>query len=236
MSNTFVVAIDPSGLTRALCVVGLLVGDSENGLHNVVIASATAKISFEAQAHVLLGWVRNLIKQTDGSHDHSWGAVATLQAMVLTERFLHRVHLITLGQAFDCGDRVTSGLCGKHGAGLHGFTIEVHGAGTTRRGVATNVGSGEISVFSDVVHQEGAILDFVALALTIDGHGYVCHLSPRKGVSFKCCYNKNGDSTKRAVPQTKGPTTGTNALMGSSTKTTYACHSSRILGGYLFPR
>jgi hypothetical protein len=29
------------------------------------------------------------------------------------------------------------------------------------------------------------------LALTIDGHGYV-HLSPRKGVSFKCCYNKNG--------------------------------------------
>ena len=54
------------------------------------------------------------------------------------------------------------------------------------------IGAGEIGVFSDVVHQQGAILYIVALALTIDGHGYVCHLSPRKGVSFKCCYNKNG--------------------------------------------
>ena len=83
-------------------------------------------------------------------------AVAALQAVVLPEGLLHRVQLVTVGQAFDGGDVGAVGLDGEHGARLDRLAADEDGAGPARRRVAADVGAGEPDHVAQVVDEQGA--------------------------------------------------------------------------------
>ena len=80
--------------------------------------------------------------------------------MALVERLLHRVQLLGARcEPFDGGEVVAIGLHREHGARLHGLAVEVDGARTARRGVATDVGARESTDVADVVHEKRSRLE-----------------------------------------------------------------------------
>ena len=81
--------------------------------------------------------------------------------MVFHECFLHRVHFTVCGKTFDGGHSTTIGLGCQNRATFDCFAVEVHGAGTATRCVATNIGAGQLGLFTDVVHEQRARLDIV---------------------------------------------------------------------------
>lgn len=91
---------------------------------------------------------------------------------MVAESRLHRMHrAVGLGQTFDGHDRAALGLHGKHVATFDRSTVHVNRTGTTLRGVATDVGSGQTQRIADEVHQQQARFHFGADGFSVDGHG-----------------------------------------------------------------
>lgn len=110
-----------------------------NGFDDVVVAGTPAEVSLETTSDLAFGWVGVSGEQANGRHDHSRGAVAALQAMLIPEGLLHRMEPAILGECFNGGYFMSIRLDGEEGARLHCLTIQQNRAGTTVRGVAPNV-------------------------------------------------------------------------------------------------
>jgi hypothetical protein len=173
----------------------LRVGDRKNGFDDVVIPRATAQVAFETDANLLFGRVRDFVEQADRCHNHPRRAVPTLQSVILTKRLLHRMHLVALSQALDGNDRVAARLSRQNGARFHRFTVEVNRARPTRRGVATDVCTGEVAVIAEVVHKQRSIFDIVALCLAVYGHRDIHVSAPKKISSGRSSTAGDGSST-----------------------------------------
>src|SRR5262245_13230863 len=115
-----------------------------NGFDDVVIARAAADIALKLVAHS--GFVELLalaIYKIDGGHDHARRAEATLQTMVLAERFLHRMKRAVLGQALD-GDDVRAFTSDRQRrAGFDRLAVQVHNAGAALACIAADMGPRE---------------------------------------------------------------------------------------------
>ena len=156
-------------------------GRGEHGLHDVVVAGTTAQVAFEAEPDVVLARVRNLVEQRDRGEHHARGAVAALEAVVLVERLLDGVPLLSVGQAFDRRDRRAVGLRGEHRARLHRLTLDQHGARAARRRVAPDLGAGETTRLPEVLHEQGAGFYIVLLRRPVDRDTDLHHCSPSPG-------------------------------------------------------
>ena len=64
-------------------------------------------------ADLVVGGVGDPVEQIDGGQHHSRRAEAALQAMLFSERFLHRVQLVGRAEGFDGGDRSPGKLAGE---------------------------------------------------------------------------------------------------------------------------
>ncbi len=73
------------------------------------------------------------------------------------------------GQALQGRHGGAVGLHRQHGARLHRLTVEVDGASTARRSLATHVRGGEAEDVAQVVDQQQARLDLVGVRLPVDG-------------------------------------------------------------------
>jgi hypothetical protein len=135
-----------------------------------VVAGAPAQVALEPDAHFLFGRVRVLLQQAGGGHHHAGRAIAALQAVVLHERLLHRVHHAIDGHALDGGHLMAVDLYSQDTARLHAAPIEEHGARPAVAGVAPDHGAGLPQLFSEVVNEQGARLDIVGVALPVHGH------------------------------------------------------------------
>src|SRR5690348_18428817 len=113
--------------------------------------------------------MRVLLEQRHDGHHHARRAEAALQAVLIVEPALYRVHLAVRGQSLERGDLVPAGLGGEHRAGLDGFTVEQHRAGPAGGGVAADGGRGEIGHVAQEVHEEHAVLDVRGDVLAVDG-------------------------------------------------------------------
>src|SRR6516165_6825090 len=141
----------------------------ERGPDDVVVTGAPAQVAFQPGPHLLLGGVRVLLQQRHDGHDHARRAEAALQAVLLVEGTLYRVHRPVAGQALHGGDLVPAGLGGKYRAGLHGLAVEQHGAGPAGGGVTADVRRGEVGHVAQEVHEQHAVLDVRGDLLAVDG-------------------------------------------------------------------
>src|SRR6267143_869662 len=163
-----------SAATVAIGVPSLLRGHVLGGpldrLHDVVIAGAPAQIAFQLMSDQLLGRLGIAFEHLVDRHDHAGRAEPALEPVLLPEPLLNRVELAVLRQPLDRHDVGAVRLDGEEGAGLDGLAVHDDRAGAALARVTADVRPGEADGLADVVDQEQAGLDFMAVALAVDRH------------------------------------------------------------------
>src|SRR2546425_8604777 len=163
-----------SGATVAMASTSLLPGHVLGGpldrLDDVVVARAPTEVALELVTDQLLGRLGIALEHLVDRHDHAGRAEAALEPVLLPEPLLDRVELAVLRQPLDRHDVGAVRLDGEERAGLDGLAVHEDRARAALAGVTADVGPGEAHRLADVVHQEQAGLDFVAVALAVDRH------------------------------------------------------------------
>jgi hypothetical protein len=99
-----------------------------------------------------------------------------LQAVILAERFLHRMQRRAVGgKALDGPDLVAVGHHRKGCAGFHRLAVEMHHAGAALRGIAADMGAGQPQVFAQKLDQQGAGIDVSVNGVAVHDHGNLGH-------------------------------------------------------------
>ena len=119
----------------------------------------------------MLGRLGVTLQQGLGGHDHAGGAEAALEAVLLPEAFLERVHASGASNALDRLDAGAVGLDGEHRTALEGAPVHDHGAGAAAGGIAADVGAGEGQLLADEVDEQEARLDLDGVRGAVDGEG-----------------------------------------------------------------
>src|SRR5437763_2488679 len=117
-------------------------------IDNVLIASTATDITRQGAANLLLAWVRVVLQQLIGGHQEARRTEATLEAMLLPESLLERMHLPVASQAFHRHHLVTVGLHCKHQARAHALSIHQHGTGAAGTVFAAQIGSGQSQILA----------------------------------------------------------------------------------------
>src|SRR5215208_3087415 len=153
----------PSHLVRVLL-------DELDGLHDVLVAGATAQVPFQAFSYLLLRRIGILLQQADGGHDHARRAVAALQAVRLVEGLLHRMPHAVLRNAPDGGDLVPVSLHRQYRARLDRLPVDVDRAGPATGRVASRMHAPYPEVLSEMVKQEQPRLYLSHVGLSVYSH------------------------------------------------------------------
>src|SRR6476660_4651771 len=112
-------------------------------LDDVHVAGAAAEVAADPFADLRLGGFRVPIEEPGGLHDHSRGAEAALQAVLVPERLLEGMQRRAVDHALDRPDLGAVRLDREHGAGLRAAAVHVNGAGAAVARVAADVGAGQ---------------------------------------------------------------------------------------------
>jgi hypothetical protein len=97
---------------------------------DLLVASAAAEVAGKSLANLVVGRIRDAVKEVMRGHDEPWRTEATLDGSGLDERRLDEIKDVIVRESFDRGDLTTLGLSGEHKARAHEHTVEVDGAGT----------------------------------------------------------------------------------------------------------
>ena len=135
-----------------------------------MVTRTTAEVAFQRMANFRFGWIRIVLQQIGGRHDHAGGAKAALQAVLLAESFLNGVQSAVFGQAFNGGYMGAIGLYCQGGAGLYCLPIYEYGASSTATGIAPDVRASEAECLSKVIHQQLPRLDLAGVLLSVNGY------------------------------------------------------------------
>ena len=107
-------------------------------------------------------------EQVGGGEDHARCAEPALQAVMLDERALERVHLAVACKPFDRGDLAAVGLMGEDRAALHSAPVEEDGARAALARVAADVRSRQPEAVAQRVDEKRAALDLERALLAVD--------------------------------------------------------------------
>ena len=114
---------------------------------------------------------RIVLQQVDRRHDHARRAIAALQAVLFPEALLHRMQLPFRREAFDRRHRRAVGLHREDRARLRAPAVDEHGARAALARVTADMGSGEIEMLAQEMHEQRARLDVRLAHLAVDGDG-----------------------------------------------------------------
>src|SRR5687768_6361278 len=114
-----------------------------NGVDDVLITRAAAKIARDPLAYFAFGGRGVVLQQGDSGHDHARRAVAALQAVLLPETFLQRVQLALWREPLDRRDCRSIGLDREHGARFHASAIDENSASAALTRVAADMRAGQ---------------------------------------------------------------------------------------------
>ena len=124
-------------------------GRVQHRFDDIVVAGAAADAAFQLVADgCLVQLVAVAVHDIDRRHDHAWSATAALRAKIAAEGGLHRVQLVALGDAPDCGDIGAGGLSDQRGAGVDRPAVDMDGASAALPGVAADMCPGQIEIFA----------------------------------------------------------------------------------------
>src|SRR5438445_5574601 len=211
-------------MTSTSLLRGHVLGRPLDRLDDVVVARAPAQVTLQLVPDQLLRWLGVALEHLVDRHDHAWRAEPALEPMLLPESLLNRVQLAVLRQPLDRHDIGAVRLAGEEGAGLDGLTVHDDRAGAALARVTADVCPGEAHRLADVMNQEQAGLDFMAVALAVDRHlDWQFHDSSSGIRRFE-----SGPWTPRS-----GATEGKTSPPGVSTGTgVWGCpHALRAVGG-----
>ena len=91
----------------------------------------------------------------DAGQDLAGSAVAALEGVLVDERLLRRVQLISVREALDGGDLDPLQPYGECQAGVHPLPVDQHGARAARPCVAALLRAGQIEMFTQQVEERG---------------------------------------------------------------------------------
>ena len=114
-----------------------------DGLNDLGVSGATAKVAGESETNVFFGRVRILVEQRFRHHQHSWRAIAALRAAIFNERFLNRVKLGADFEPFNRDDVGTVEFAGKNQARIDRFAVQKNRASAAVAGAAAFLSSGK---------------------------------------------------------------------------------------------
>jgi hypothetical protein len=89
-----------------------------------------------------------------------------LQRVIVAEGFLHRVQLVSVGDALDRQDVGALALHREDRAGFDGLAVDVDDAGAALAGVAADMRAGEAQLLAQQLDQQGAA---PGTALAVEG-------------------------------------------------------------------
>src|ERR1700687_3218646 len=135
-------------------------GGVEHRFDDVVVAGAAADIAFQLVADgVLVELAAIAVDDIDRRHDHARRAIAALQPVIVAERGLHRMQLVSLRDALAGRDTWAGGLSDQHGAGFDRPAVDMHDTGAALAGVAADMGAGQVQMVAQEIDKKGAVLD-----------------------------------------------------------------------------
>src|SRR5919201_1563573 len=143
-----------SPTTRSARVAGELSGCGIHGLHDAVIAGASAQHRRQRVPDVLLARPRVRLEEIERRHQHPRRAEPALQAVVLAECLLERMELAVAHQAFDRDDLGAGRLHREHQARPRGFAVHEHRARAADAVLAAHVRAGQREIFAQEVDEQ----------------------------------------------------------------------------------
>src|ERR687897_367583 len=181
-SGAWVTVVPPLGRRVLGQLVRVLLYELD-GLHDVLVARATAQVPFQAFSYLLLRRIRILLQEADGGHDHTRRAVAALETMRLVECLLHRMPYTVLRYAPDCGDLVPVSLHRKDCTRLDRLPVDVDRAGPATGRVAPRMHATDPKVLPEMMEQQQPRFHLSHVGVTVYRHLYPTQpslLSPKR--------------------------------------------------------
>ena len=143
-------------------------GSLDRGRHDVGVAGATAQMTANHLAQLLLAGRRIGFQIVRQRHQDAGGAVAALQREIALEGLLQQGQFsVGSCQPFHSLDLAALGLHRQRQTGAHRLAIDAHGAGTAHSMLAADVGTGGAQLMPDKVRQQHARLGPAADLTTI---------------------------------------------------------------------
>lgn len=125
----------------------------DDGLDDLVVASAAAEISRQGVTDIGLGRTRIAIEQGLGGHQETRRADAALKAGVFEKLLLQNVQRGAGGESLDSGDGFARGFNAEHQARAYGAAVDDHGACTAVTGKAAFFAAGHIELVTQDFEQ-----------------------------------------------------------------------------------
>jgi hypothetical protein len=108
-------------------------------------------------------------EETHCRHDHSRCAVRALHRFLVEERLLHRMELVSSGNAFDGDNLLRADRPSSGDAGSLGFSIDENGAGATLALPAAVLASRQVEMIAQDGKQAGLWICFYRVGVSVDG-------------------------------------------------------------------
>lgn len=113
------------------------------GPDDVLIAGATAVISFQGLPDLGFIRIRCLLEQVDGPHHHARRAETALQGMLILKSLLNRMQCRAIRHALNGRNPRALGLLGEQGAGFNRAIVHMDRAGAALGGVTPHMRAGQ---------------------------------------------------------------------------------------------
>src|SRR3954447_5538036 len=139
-----------------------------DGFANADVGAATADVPAHGLIDVGVCRTRVACQQRRGRHDLSGLAIAALHDFVLEPGLLNLCAGVRLADRFDRRNLRTADAVDRGDAGPCGDAVDVHGAGATQRGAATELGAGHAEHVSKNPKQWRVAIDIGAVCGSVD--------------------------------------------------------------------
>src|SRR5216684_178608 len=151
-----------------------LAGRHADRFENVLVTGATASISRDSFANLLVRRLGVLVQQVNGREKKARRAEAALQPVAFREGLLHWMQRAVRRKALHRSDLSAVGHGGEERTRLDRAAVQKHCAGSAIGGIAANVRAGQVQVVAQEFHEQCSRLDqrLSRLAVHANTHGY----------------------------------------------------------------
>ena len=147
ISTTFVSSrpsISTFVVTNRLAIGTIPICRGEHRTHDLWVCAATTEVATHSAPHVCFGRLRVFLEQRDAGENLPWSAESALQRVMVDERLLERVQLVSAPDPLDSRDLPILARRRKRETRIHRSPVEQNGAGPAFPSTAHELRSGQL--------------------------------------------------------------------------------------------